>query len=383
MVEEQKILITLISNAIVDSKLPDDFELGDMDPLYTLAKKHDIAHLAAYAIKKNHLIDSSTQETEAWKKFEKQYDLSQYRVIYLDVEYNRMMQVFEMAAIDYLPLKGTVIRPLYPEPWMRVSADIDILVHADEMEKAEKLLAEELQYQVTGKRGGHHDHVTTPRGFNIDLHFVLNERELPSADILTNIWEYAYPATINSHEFKMPDEYFYLYFMMHNSIHFISGGCGIKPVLDTWILNNRIPFDKQKRKELLTKGCLEKFAHQMEALAEKWLSGKDIGVDKDFEQYILDGGVYGGGQWVEAAQAKTGGNTLLYYLRRTFPSYKFLHQRYPEMKSNSQLPLYWGKRIFDALSKDKKERTKFELQTAWKNNMKSRKMAELFERLGL
>ena len=30
--------------------------------------------------------------------------------------------------IPFLPLKGSVIRQYYPEPWMRTSCDIDILV---------------------------------------------------------------------------------------------------------------------------------------------------------------------------------------------------------------------------------------------------------------
>ncbi|MBO4954226.1 MAG: nucleotidyltransferase family protein, partial [Clostridia bacterium] len=36
--------------------------------------------------------------------------------------------------IDFMPLKGAVIRQYYPEPWMRTSCDIDIHVKKDRLE---------------------------------------------------------------------------------------------------------------------------------------------------------------------------------------------------------------------------------------------------------
>lgn len=59
---------------------------------------------------------------------------------------------------------------------MRVSGDIDILVRADELERAEQVLVEKLEYRVTNKEA-HHNHVMAPSGFHVDLHFTLTERE--------------------------------------------------------------------------------------------------------------------------------------------------------------------------------------------------------------
>ncbi len=37
-----------------------------------------------------------------------------------------------------MPLKGSVIRNMYPEPWMRTSCDIDILVEKSSLDVAKK-----------------------------------------------------------------------------------------------------------------------------------------------------------------------------------------------------------------------------------------------------
>lgn len=93
----------------------------------------------------------------------------------------------------------------------------------------------------------------------------------------------------------MPDEYFYFYHIAHMAKHFVgTGGCGIRPFLDIWILNNRINFDREKRANLLSDGELDVFAKQAELLAEIWFgTAEHTEITKQMEEYILRGGVYG------------------------------------------------------------------------------------------
>ena len=50
-----------------------------------------------------------------------------YRHAQLSYEYVAVCDALETAQIPFIPLKGSVLRKWYPEPWMRTSCDIDIL----------------------------------------------------------------------------------------------------------------------------------------------------------------------------------------------------------------------------------------------------------------
>lgn len=62
-----------------------------------------------------------------------------FRVVYcykrMNYEYEQVCDALEKAEIPFIPLKGVVIREYYPEPWMRTSCDIDILVREKNLKK--------------------------------------------------------------------------------------------------------------------------------------------------------------------------------------------------------------------------------------------------------
>ena len=48
----------------------------------------------------------------------------------------------------FIPLKGSVVRDLYPERWMRTSADIDLLIREDQEKTCEELLIDKSQIEI-------------------------------------------------------------------------------------------------------------------------------------------------------------------------------------------------------------------------------------------
>ena len=93
-----------------------------LKPLYAISKKHDLAHLLCDALDKNgFLLDG----TEACKYFLQERNIAIYRYEQLEYEYEQICNVFEQNKIEFIPLKGCVIRKFYPEPWMRTSCDIE------------------------------------------------------------------------------------------------------------------------------------------------------------------------------------------------------------------------------------------------------------------
>lgn len=261
--------------------------------LYVLAARHDLAHLVYDALQKSDLLP----EGEAGQKFRYQKDLAVYRYIHQSAALEDICRVFEKAKIVYVPLKGAVIRDFYPEPWMRTSCDIDILVHEEDLERAVAVLEREMDFhQGTGKRL-HDIKLHGPNKVNLELHFRL-EMGCSGADgVLARVWEYITPIENNMYRHKMSDEILVFYHLVHMSSHFMNGGCGLKPFLDIAFLRKSISVDHTKLDVLLEKGRLKKFANAIIPLSESICSEGNINKISEGAKlildYVLSGGVYG------------------------------------------------------------------------------------------
>lgn len=323
-----------------------------LSALYGVSKKHDIAHLVGDALIKNGLIENDDVKS----RFQNQIVMAVYRYENLNYELGRICEIFEEAKIPYIPLKGAVIRHFYPEPWMRTSCDIDILVHEEDLERATAVLREKLGYTSERKEKGSHDmQMYSLSGVYLELHYTLiEEGRLSKADkILSSIWNYA-EEDKGSFQKRFSDEAFYFYHIAHMTKHFVNGGCGIKPFVDLWILNysKEIKFEKEKRNELLLKDGLLKFAEEAEKLSEVWFGGEQhTETTRKMEEYVLQGGVYGTMQnRVLLQQVKKGGK-FRYAISRIWLPYEILKYQYPVLQKHKWLMPFcevqrWFKLLF-------------------------------------
>ena len=372
-----KQLITIIRNVACESALPFDFSINTPELLFDLAKKHDVAHFVGYLISKGD-IAISTDETR--KAFLQQYYQAAFRVTVLETELKSIIRVFEDTCIDFIPLKGAVLRKIYPAAWMRVSADIDILVHQDDLKKAEKVLFDRLNYCVA-KRGSHDDQLTTPSGFTVELHFTLTESESKASPILDNVWSKCSALEETAHELQMNDDLLYLYHIFHTAKHFLLGGCGIRSVLDTWFLNHKVNFDREKRKALLQQAGLISFATALEEVSEAWFSKKNNSGLSEIEEYILYGGVYGDAQRVAAGQARSN-NRLHYFLKRAFPSLNSMKNSYRVLERlQVLLPFCWVHRLICSLFNGKGKLAYYEYHKTKEESERSTEIMNLFQKL--
>ncbi len=132
----EKVFFALIRFEINGDELCDEIKnliTPDILPaLFKLSKRHDLAHLVGDALDKNGLLPDGT---EAKKRFLQERNMAVYRYEQIQYEYEQICEVLEKAKIPFIPLKGSVIRQYYPEPWMRTSCDIDILVKENILEE--------------------------------------------------------------------------------------------------------------------------------------------------------------------------------------------------------------------------------------------------------
>lgn len=334
------VMLELIACAI-EKREPSRERLGALEgealaELYSLSRHHDMAHLVGYALERHVLLDRTS---EYGAKFQKQTMLAFWRYERLQYEYEQICRVLGEAEIDYLPLKGSVLRAAYPEPWMRTSCDIDVLIRRDDLVRAEQALCERLSYRKDAE-STHDVSFFAPSEVNLELHFELNENDYRcfSCLVTERVWASAVASKEDVHRFCLPDEIFYFYHIAHMAKHFVNSGCGVRPLIDLWILDRADETCRTARDELLAREGLLPFAEMARSLSAVWLAGAEHDAQTAFaEEYILKGGVYGSEENQAVIRQIRQGGRLRYAMRRIFLPYADMRDTYPCLQKHPYL----------------------------------------------
>ena len=375
----------ICGNAVCADKikaLSDD----ELKALYKLSKSHDLAHLVGNALIKNNLLDeenpngdenhdgdktqgggenhSGVIRSEVKQKFEKQILTAIYRYENINSELETLKTAFEEEKIPFIPLKGSVIRQYYPEPWLRTSCDIDILVHEEDIERAIAVLTDKNGYTLEKK--AYHDYsLFSPAGVHLELHFNIKENRDKIDKLLIKAWDYAFKRAENSFEYHFTNEFFLYHQLAHASYHFVGGGCGIRPFIDVFLLEKHLKYDKNKLDELLTEGGIKIFSDDFYHLSKVWFAGeKHSEITEKMEIFLLSGGVYGNAENKTASEQSRNKGKAGNIFKRIWMPYDHLIILYPDLKGKRILqPFYEIKRWCKLFKKDIFKKSMRELKT--------------------
>lgn len=331
----------LIRSLISGIPVPKEVNV-DCKEVYALSKRHDLVHLIYDALYKNNLIE---QNSKAYKIFNREKILAIYRYQQHNHELRLVRSVFQKNCIQFVPLKGSILRDYYPEPWMRTSCDIDILVKEKELEKAKKVLLS-IGYETDGVLN-YHDISFHKGDTHIELHFNICEANKGLDTLLYRVWDYV--EQYDGYEFRETKTYFVFHHIAHMAYHFLKGGCGIRPILDLWILRKKQAYEEEKLVRLLDECHLVSFYKQARLLSEVWFDNKEHSeITLMMEKHIIEGGVYGTqDKDIVAGIAKHKCNKTRYKFSIAFPSYDIMCSIYPKLaKHKILLPFYYIHRIF-------------------------------------
>ncbi len=309
--------------------------------VYKLSKAHDVAHLVGDALNKSGVFENLPADldeneraaiSKVKEKFDEQIFTAVYRYENINYELEQICKTLEEAKIPFIPLKGSVIRKYYPEPWMRTSCDIDILVKEKDADNAAEYLQTQLQYGVD-RKGQHDVSMFTASNVHVELHFKLLDSDFKQVKDLMGVWSGDEISLLSDSEYQMSKELFLLYHIYHMAKHFVHGGCGIKPFIDLWIIKNKVGFDEEKAQKMLQESGLLAFFERSTDLVNVWFEGKEHSeITQEMEDYILQGGVYGTlKQNLAMSQNKKGGK-FRHLMSRIFLSYKDMAVYYPSLK---------------------------------------------------
>lgn len=323
-------LIYLVSCA-VKGELPDQSRCTKMDDqaVYQMACSHMLSAAAAYALKKCRPLSAEWQEARG-------YALRNH--ILFDLERAKVLHLLEKNGIRYLPLKGAVLKQLYPHPAMREMSDNDILydfTHADKV----RSLMEGLGY--TCKKFLHtdqgHDIYFKPPTISFEMHRTLmNRYTFPVLfdyyQAKDDLWQ---KDADNRYGYHMTNEDFYLFLIGHMYKHYVHAGTGIRSLLDIYIYCRSYPelADSAAVQAELKKMELSNYERITRSLAIKIFSGEKLSNEEEKELLCyVESNVYGTEQKRLRRELNHDAGTAakLRYLRRRFiPPRDSLQQSYP------------------------------------------------------
>jgi hypothetical protein len=212
-------------------------------------------------------------------------------------------------------------------------------------------LVDGLKYTYSGATS-HDVSFYSQSGVHLELHYDLIEdgQVKESSDVLKSVWDDTRVKKNCTHWREMPDSLFYFYHVAHMAKHILNGGCGVKPFIDLWILDNLECADRRGREELLRLGGLHRFAEIALKLSYVWLGDSEHDPHTlNLEKYVLDGGVYGSTeQQITVQKEKQGG--LKYILFLIWKPADSLKHKYPILKKHRWLlPVVQVRRWLDII----------------------------------
>lgn len=332
----------------------------NMENLYAACKFHNLTAFVCMTLE-NADVDVSSKWKEA--KFK-----SIRKNIMLDAEREKLLKFCEEKHIWYMPLKGVILKELYPQTGMRQMADNDILFDKNYQKDIHDYFIGH-GYRTAEYKKGNHDVYEKAPVYNYEMHTSLFNASDDSCwtEYYNNVNErLILKDDNNEYGYHFSDEDFYIYFTAHTFKHYDrGGGAGIRTLLDFYIYNREKNLDYDYINCELEKLGISAFEKKVRQLGCK-VFGTDIENLSENEQQMLEffmrSGTYGTISNIVKKRMKTDESRIRYCLKRLLPDMKSVKVYHPLVyKHKILLPGYCVYRIIRGVTV-RKERTVTELK---------------------
>lgn len=192
--------------------------------------------------------------------------------------------------IPYIPLKGAVLRNLYPAPEMRISSDIDVLVHEDDLDRAIETIETHTDFKADHR--AYHDISMLNQSVHLELHFSIKENMENIDKLLSQVWNYAVQEKESG--YLLTPEFQIFHVIAHMSYHMVRGGLGVRPFLDLWLLRTKTSYAEEVVRQMCEECGILTFYKKCCGLVDAWMSGEPVPDElATLENYALNGRVFG------------------------------------------------------------------------------------------
>lgn len=231
------------------------------------------------------------------KKFIQAKAKSIRKVAAMEIDKALLFEEMEKEKIWYMPLKGTVIKDLYPSVGLRQMSDFDILFDKSYAEKVLDILLR-LGFTCDHFGRGNHDVYFKQPVSNFEMHSGLfSEIHKPEIyQYYKNIKDQLIKDEGNNYGYHFSSEDLYIYLTAHEYKHYIDRGTGLRSVLDTYVLWQKLggQLDTDYISEETKKLGISDFEQQNRSLAlHLFGNGELTAEDRQMLEYIIFCGTYG------------------------------------------------------------------------------------------
>ena len=262
----------------------------EMEQVYNAAKHHSLTGIAAYSL------ESAGVQNELFRTAKAK---AARKNILLDFERKKLFSFCEEKGIWYMPLKGCILKDMYPDFSMRQMADNDILF--DPKHRAEiKEYFKADGYRVVKYNQSNHDIYEKPPILNFEMHTSLfgASHNQKWTKYYKGIKDKLIKDSDNNYGYHFSDEDFYIYIVAHEYKHYINGGTGIRSLLDRYI------YLKAKQETMnwsyISDECrtleIADFEQRSRELSQKVFGNRETELsdeEKTMFEYYLKSGTYG------------------------------------------------------------------------------------------
>ncbi len=356
----QTILFPLVRSGLdIDHRplLPND---EDIEYLLNFGKQQAMIPILYRGLKKCGVPE------ERYKSIKDYYLKSFYVFARQDQILNLVCDELENADIPYIPLKGAVLRDLYPEKWLRTSGDLDILIHENDISRAVEIIESKTGLRV--KRHNYHDILMIDGPLKLELHFSLKE-DMDNMDrLLEKAWDFTIRTEDRRNEYSFTPEFQIFYITAHMAYHLTHGGLGIRQFIDLWLLTRQKKYDESTVMKMCEAAGLATFFQKSNELCRVWFEGeKHTYETARLEQFCLKGSVFNSGEDTDSVQIRNHAKSE-YLFKRIFPDRDKLEIYFPKLKKGYQIPYYQMKRWMRLFKTGKMHRAADELENILKHD---------------
>ena len=287
MKNELKVLTELISTILYGTSTPQIPKEFNWDKFASLVVRNGFVPLVYERVK-----DMPEVLQKVLDKFTELNSKELHKSLLQDIYEEQILERFEKEGINCMPLKGIILKRLYPEFYMRSMSDLDILVDVDKLKETRRIMPE-LGFEVV-RYDEHHDIYRFSNCVNVELHKLLIVGEME--DYFQIGFERAHLKEGYSHIYELSIEDFYIHILGHMAYHFAHGGVGIRLALDIRVYLDKYgdQMNREYIKQELEKAGLYTFACHAEKLANIWFGGEESNEFYDeLGMYIVNSGYLG------------------------------------------------------------------------------------------
>ena len=336
-----RLIAAYLNNKILNESIDDNL----LSFYIKMSKHHSLTALLYKTIVETH----SKVNPELLKKLEQHYYANLRKHALFEQERNDLFKYLDDNKIDYLPLKGLIVKDYYPDPFTREFADNDILFKGKD-ELIKKFFVDK-DYEVELYKKSNHDVYLKKPFYNFEMHRELFMEREDLTEFVKYFKNYLDKAPIKKKkEHYLSNEDFYIYFTAHSYKHYSASGCGIRTLVDYYLYlrNNKLDF-KYINKELEKLNLLD-FSNQMINLSNKVFNEETLDNDElETLLFIASSGTYGTLEHSVTKGIKKKGK-FGYTMSRIFPPYSFYKTAYPwAYHVVILIPVAWTIRLFKVL----------------------------------